>query len=108
MLARWCEPPEADRPHLSTLVQQVMSLIAESGGGRADRLHAALVASGAFAAVDGPTFLQVLRSMGKADLIEQTPEGLLILGLRGERIVRGRDFYMAFIVPEEYRVLHQA
>ena len=49
----------------------------------------------------------VLRSMGKADLIEQTPEGLLILGLRGERIVRGRDFYMAFVVPEEYRVLHQ-
>src|SRR5262249_49394653 len=47
-------------------------------------------------------------SMGKADLIEQTPEGLLILGLRGERIVRGRDFYVAFVVPEEYRVLHQA
>jgi ATP-dependent helicase Lhr and Lhr-like helicase len=107
MLAKWCEPPEVDRLHLSTLIQQVMSSIAESGGGQADRLHAQLVASGAFPAVDTPTFLQVLRSMGKADLIEQTPEGLLILGLLGERIVRSRDFYMAFVIPEEYRVIHQ-
>ncbi|WZO96063.1 DEAD/DEAH box helicase [Isosphaeraceae bacterium EP7] len=105
MLAGWCEPPEVDRLHLSTLVQQIMSTIAESGGGRADSLHASLIASGAFPAVDGPTFVRVLRSMGKADLIEQTPEGLLILGIAGERIVRSRDFYMAFTVPEDYRVI---
>lgn len=35
---KWCEPPDVDRLHLSTLVQQVMSVIAESGGVRADRL----------------------------------------------------------------------
>ena len=34
MLAKWCEPPEVDRLHLSTLVQQVMSTIAETGGFR--------------------------------------------------------------------------
>jgi ATP-dependent Lhr-like helicase len=107
MLAKWCEPPEVDRLHLSTLVQQVMSAIAESGGARADQLHAQLVTSGAFPAVDTATFLETLRSMGKADLIEQTAEGLLILGLLGERIVRSRDFYMAFVVSEEYRVIHQ-
>jgi ATP-dependent Lhr-like helicase len=105
MLARWCEPPEVDRLHLSTLVQQIMSTIAEAGGGRADGLFASLIASGAFPAVDRPTFVQVLRSMGKADLVEQTPEGLFILGIAGERIVRGRDFYMAFTVAEDYRVL---
>jgi ATP-dependent Lhr-like helicase len=108
LLAKWCEPPEVDRLHLSTLVQQSMSVIAELGGARADQLHALLVTSGAFPAVDMTTFLSLLRSMGKADLIEQTPEGLLILGLRGEAIVRNRDFYIAFVVPEEYRVLHQA
>src|SRR4051794_19046605 len=108
MLAKWSEPPEVDRPHLSTLVQQVMSVIAEAGGARADQLHAALLASGAFPAVDTPTLLQGLRSMGRADLVEQTDGGLLILGLRGERIVRGRDFYTAFLVPEEFRVFHQS
>jgi len=107
MLVKWCEPPEVDRLHLSTLVQQVMSTVAETGGLRADQLHASLIVNGAFPTVSKAIFLQVLRSMGKADLVEQTPEGLLILGMAGERIVRGRDFYMAFIVPEEYRVIHQ-
>ena len=106
LLAKWCEPPEVERLHLSTLVQQTLSVIAEAGGATADQLHARLIKSGAFPTVDQPTFLNVLRSMGKSDLIEQTTEGVLILGLFGEKIVRGRDFYMAFIVAEEYRVVH--
>ena len=107
LVEKWCEPPEVDRLHLSTLVQQVMSVIAESGGVRADRLYAVLVERGAFTGVDKPTFLQTLRDIGAADLIEQTPEGLLILGLRGEQIVRHHDFYLAFQVNEEYRVTHR-
>lgn len=106
LLAKWCEPPEVERLHLSTLIQQTMSVIAETGGANADPLHATLIKSGAFPTVDQATFLDVLRSMGKSDLIEQTPEGVLILGLLGEKIRRSRDFYMAFIVPEDYRVIH--
>ncbi len=106
IVEKWCEPPEVDRLHLSTLVQQVMSVIAESGGVRADRLHAVLVEHGAFTNVDKPTFMQTLRDIAAADLIEQTPEGLLILGLKGEKIVRHHDFYLAFQVNEEYRVAH--
>lgn len=107
MLSKWCEPPEVDRLHLSTLVQQILSSIAETGGRRADQLGEALIESGAFPTVHKSTFVQVLRSMGKADLIEQTPEGLIILGIAGEKIVLSRDFYMAFVVAEEYRVFHQ-
>ena len=44
--------------------------------------------------------------MGTADLIEQTPEGLLITGLRGEKIIAHFSFYVAFVVEEEYRVTH--
>jgi len=106
MLEKWCEPPEIDRLHLSTLIQQVLSVITERGGARADELYRALVLQGGFPNVDQPTFAQVLRSMGAADLIEQAPEGLLITGLRGEKIVRGHDFYVAFTVHEEYRVNH--
>lgn len=65
-----------------------------------------MIKSGAFPTVDQATFIDVLRSIGKADLIEQTAESVLILGLLGEKIVTSRDFYMAFIVPEEYRVIH--
>ena len=44
--------------------------------------------------------------MGTADLIEQTPEGLLITGLRGEKIIAHLSFYIAFVVEDEYRVTH--
>ena len=107
MLEKWCEPPEVNRLHLSTLVQQIMSVIAERGAATASELHEALVASGAFANVDSPSFAEVLRSMGAADLIEQTPQGELILGLEGERIVRSFDFYAAFATAQEMRVVHE-
>jgi len=106
MIERWCEPPEGDRLHLSTLVQQIMSVIAEKGGARADGLYDVLVAHGAFAGIDKATFTHVLRSMGANDLVEQTPEGTLILGLHGERIVRSFDFYSAFVTEKEMRVVH--
>ena len=106
MLEKWCEPPEVDRLHLSTLVQQVLSVIKEHGGSRAESLERTLVQGGGFPNVDRPTLVQVLRSMGDADLIEQTPEGLLITGLLGERIIAHHDFYVAFVVEEEYRVAH--
>jgi ATP-dependent helicase Lhr and Lhr-like helicase len=107
MLGRWCEPPEVDRLHLSTLVQQVMSVIAAQGGATPAPLYKTLVTHGGFPGIDQPTFGEVLRSMGAADLIEQTPEGLLILGLKGEKIVRRYDFYVSFLISEEYRVVHE-
>ena len=101
---KWCEPPDIDRLHLSTLVQQILSVITEAGGAVADRLYSVLVERGSFNAVDRPLFVRSLRDMGSADLIEQTAEGLLILGLKGERIVRHHDFYLAFTVNDDYRV----
>jgi ATP-dependent Lhr-like helicase len=106
MLEKWCEPPEIDRLHASTLVQQILSVIKESGGARADRLFDVLVTTGAFVTVDKPTLVQVLRSMGEADLIQQTPEGELFLGDQGERIVSSKDFYAVFKTPEEFKVVH--
>lgn len=40
---KWCEPPDIDRLHLSTLVQQILSVITEAGGAMADRLYAPLI-----------------------------------------------------------------
>lgn len=107
MLEKWCEPPDIDRLHLSTLVQQVMSIIAERGGASAQVLYGDLVEKGAFTNVARAKFVATLKSMGAADLIEQTPEGELILGLRGERIVRSFDFYSAFASSEEMQVIHK-
>jgi ATP-dependent Lhr-like helicase len=106
LLRGWCEPPDVDRLHLSTLVQQVLSLVAERAGAPRGRGPRHARRAGAFAAVDRPTFLRVLRDMGASDLLAQEPDGRLVLGLKGEAIVRGRDFYAAFPAAEDYRVTH--
>lgn len=108
MLEKWCESPDIERWHLSTLIQQIMSVIAEAGGASASTLYERLVTRGSFENIDLQTFIRTLRSMGAKDLVEQTPEGIIILGLKGERIVRSFEFYSAFATEKELRVLHRS
>jgi ATP-dependent Lhr-like helicase len=105
LLERWYEPPELDDLHLSTLTQQVLSVIAQHGGVRPAEAYSALCATGPFAKVDQQTFTDLLRSLGTADLIVQSSDGTLLLGLTGERIVNHYSFYAAFTTPEEYRLV---
>src|SRR5690606_24193612 len=65
-----------------------------------------LVNRGAFRGIPAAMFMQLLRCLGARDLLEQAPDGTLILGLRGEKIVRFYDFYSAFATPLEYEVRH--
>lgn len=106
---RWCEPPRTSALHLSTLVHQILSIIAERGGASASRLFATLCVRGPFGSVDQSLFADVLRAIGHADvaLIEQGEDGSLLLGRVGERIVGHHSFYAVFQTPEEYRVLHK-
>jgi len=107
MLQKWCEPPDLGRIHASTLIHQIMSMIAETGGLKADRLFQRLIENGAFKNVSREMFIRVLRCLGDKDVVEQMPEGDLILGIEGERVVRRFDFYAAFRVDEEIRVMHK-
>ncbi len=105
MLEGWCEPPKTDLPHYSTLVQQILSVITERGGAEAATLYSVLVEKGAFTWVTQSEFISILRNMAEADLIEQESEGLLVLGLQGERIVRRMDFYACFPTELEVKVI---
>jgi len=82
MLRRWNEPPSSGRLHLSTLVQQILALIAQHGGLTARQAWSRLVESGVFPGFDRDIFLEVLRRMGHPDvkLIEQAPDGTLLPG----------------------------
>ncbi len=109
MLEGWIEPPRDDRYDFSTLTQQIISVISQTGGIRADRLFATLCNAGAFCHIEPPLFGALLRCLGseKNDVIEQTPTGELILGLKGEKLRHSRDFYAVFSTPREYSLLHQ-
>ncbi|MFQ4139002.1 DEAD/DEAH box helicase [Nodosilinea sp. PGN35] len=102
---RWCEPPIVTKLHLSTLIQQVLSLIAQYGGVNALQLYQVLCQTGAFRQVPQEMFIKLLRQLGAKDLIQQTHDGVLILGLKGERLVNHYSFYTAFQTPEEYRIV---
>lgn len=103
---RWCEPPEKGAMHLSVLVQQILSLIAQCGGVRADECWKALCKAGPFADIDPALFAQILRAIHDEHLIEQSPDETLVLGKVGERIVNHYSFYAVFQTPEEFRIVH--
>ncbi|MBA8924251.1 ATP-dependent Lhr-like helicase [Kutzneria viridogrisea] len=102
---RWYEPPNTGLLHLSTLVQQVLSIIAQDQGATPTRLWRDLCGTGPFQHVDKDLFGTLLRDLGGNDLIRQESDGLLLLGGLGERIVDHYSFYAAFATAEEYRLV---
>lgn len=106
LIRGWCEPPITGRLHLSTLVQQVLSLIAQYGGINASNAWRVLCERGPFKDVSQQMFSEFLRSLGKSDLISQAGDGTLILGMSGERMVNHYSFYAAFSTAEEYIIVH--
>ena len=105
LLKPWYEPPISGQLHLSTLVQQILSLIAQCGGVKAKEAWAALCQSGPFEGLTTAMFSELLDALGSQDFLAQCSDGTLLLGVRGERTVNRYDFYAAFVSPEEYRLL---
>ena len=105
LLLRWNEAPDSGGLHLSTLIQQLLSLIAQHGGVSPMQAHQALCGTGPFSRVTADLFAKLLRALGGADLLTQANDGLLLLGLTGERIVNHYSFYSAFRTAEEYRLI---
>jgi ATP-dependent Lhr-like helicase len=109
LLEGWVEPPQEAACDLSTLTQQIISVIAQTGGLPASDLYRRLCVDGAFRAIEPALFARLLRCLGATDndIIEQTPTGDLILGLKGEFLQKKRDFYAVFLTPQEYALSHQ-
>jgi ATP-dependent Lhr-like helicase len=107
MLRRWNEPQHPGRLHLSTIVHQILALIVQHGGLTAKQGWNRLVESGVFPGIDQGLYLDVLRRMGHPEvkLVEQAPDGTLLPGEEGERIINDRGFYAVFMTPDEFKVI---
>jgi ATP-dependent Lhr-like helicase len=105
LLRDWLEPQELPRCDLSTLTQQIISVIAQTGGIRADQLFDRLCGRGTFRDVEKSLFAMLLRQLATRDVIEQMPEGDLIMGLLGEQLRKDKGFYAVFATPDEFAVL---
>jgi len=105
LISGWFEPPRVEGLHASTLVQQILSVIAERGGATASELWTSLVRDRAFGNVGQSDFLALLRHLGDKDLVVQESSGVLLHGTIGERLVNHYDFYSAFTSDEEFRLV---
>ena len=105
LLEHWNEAPDPGGLHLSTLTQQLLSLIAQHGGVSPAQAHQTLCSHGPFARVTTPLFVKLLRALSAADLLTQASDGLLLLGTAGERLVNHYSFYAAFQTAQEYRLI---
>ena len=105
LLASWYEPPQVTGLHLSTLVQQILSLLAQRGSARAAKVYQVLCGQGPFGHVGPSTFGVLLRDLGRHDLIRQDSRGFLLLGGQGDRLVSHYSFYAAFHTSQDYRLV---
>lgn len=105
LLDRWYEPASTGGLHLSTLTQQLLSLIAQHGGVTPPEAYQTLCRQGPFRHIDQKTFAELLRALGSADLLRQERDGLLLHGDKGEQLVNHYSFFAAFDSSTEYRLV---
>ncbi len=105
LISKWYEPPQVQNLHSSTLIQQLLSIIAQYSGVSASDAWK-ILHEGAFSYFSKQDFIDLLRQLGNEDIIIQTERGLLLHGVVGEKIINDYNFYAAFKVPEEYRIVH--
>ena len=105
LVTNWCEPPNPDGLHLSTLIHQILSLIAQRGGITAAQGWKELCGEGPFHGVQPEMFARLLKGLGGKGLILQSPDGTLLHAPLGEKIVNHYSFFTVFVTPEEYRVI---
>jgi len=104
---KWFEPADTSLYHFSTLIHQILAIIAQWGGIRADSLFSLLCKLGPFQKVTTGDFKMLLSFLGQQELLTQVSNGELTLGILGEKIVNHYSFYAVFNTPEEFRIIHR-
>jgi ATP-dependent Lhr-like helicase len=105
LLKKWLEPPSKQKLHYSTMIQQILSIIAQYGGIKVIDAWNILFKLGAFKEISKGHFKLLLKHLGEEDILNQMSDGTLVLGLKGERIVNHYSFYAAFKTYDEYRLV---
>lgn len=106
LLEGWFEPPMSKGAHLSTLVQQMLSFIAQNGGATIGQLYGLLCGPATpFAGISKEEFVELVRHLGQKELMTQDSAGALLHGRVGEKFVNHYTFYAAFAADEEFRIV---
>jgi len=80
LVVGWFEPPRFEALHLSTLAQQLLSLVVQYGGVTAVQTWTVPCASGVFEGLTTDDFAELLRELGRREVLVQDASGLLLHG----------------------------
>lgn len=106
LLENWFEPPVIHGAHFSTLIQQLLSAMAQYGGLQAAQAYMLLCSPHApFSGVSKEDFGELLRHLGQEEILTQDGSGLLLHGRIGDKLVNHYSFYAAFTSEEEFRIV---
>lgn len=106
LLERFVEPAGQSPEVASTLIHQILSVIAERGGIRVRPLYDLLCGPGPFSSISTSEFADLLRNLASptVQFIEQSPDGILMLAEKGELTVQSRNFFAVFESADEWRL----
>jgi ATP-dependent Lhr-like helicase len=107
LMKKFVEPPSVDPSIATVALHQTLAIITERGGSRADRLYGTICGFGPLSALGRADYVELLRSMASQEsrLIEQAPDGTIMLGEEGEFVAGARDFYAIFPRDDEWRLV---
>lgn len=93
--------------HFSTLIQQVLSLLCQYGGFQVKDGWNYLCNIGAFKNISPQLFMEILKALGDAEVISQTHSGEIVIGVEGEKIIKSRNFYVAFQTTIDFTLINK-
>jgi ATP-dependent Lhr-like helicase len=106
LLEGWLEAPKTNGLHFSTLIQQILSSIAQNGGVSIGNLYGLLCGpESPFYGVTKDEFVELVRHLGSKEMLMQDSSGDLLHGQLGEKFVNHYTFYAAFVNDEEFRIV---
>lgn len=105
---KYVEKPRTPQGTATVTLQQTLSVIAERGGASVAELYEIICSTGPLSVVSKSDYVTLLRHMCKeVGLLEQAPDGTVMLGPKGERLVASKDFFALFETDEEWRVVSE-
>lgn len=101
---RFIEPPTRRQMPFSLLFHQTLSVLAASGELTPRRLAERVLSLPPFSAIGREDYRTLMLSMLEHDFLEMTEEKGLIVGLRGEQLLKSFKFYAVFKDSEDFTV----
>ena len=101
---RFIEPPNIRQLPMSLLFHQTLSMLASSGELTPKMLAERMLSLPPFQGVSREDYRTLIISMVEQEYLEMTEEKSLIVGLRGERLIKSFKFYAVFKDSEDYTV----